>query len=137
LSETPEENQKEKFFRLFNEYLESELGRRSVAAVPGPVTSPVAVPALAASYEELDKKTKTAIDSFMDQMRPDIEKKAVELLKNEVRDKIARIGNINKIIKAVKAGKKPSLKRKKGCIYLQLGSGDPNDQIEEFIIATT
>ncbi|GAI38559.1 unnamed protein product, partial [marine sediment metagenome] len=136
MSETPE-NPKEKFFRLFNEYLEGELGRRSVVAVPGPVTSPVAVPGLAVSYEELDKKTKAVIDKFMDQMRPDIEKKAVELLKNEVRDKIARTGNINKIIKAVKAGKKPSLKRKKGCIYLQLGSGDPNDQIEEFIIATT
>lgn len=133
-----QESERDKFFRLFNEYLESELQGRSVRVAPaGPLPSPVAIPGLAGSYEKLDKKTKEAVDKFMDQMMPDIEKKAAELLKNEIRDKIARTGDINKIMEYVKKGKKPKLKRKKGCIFIQFGTGDPDDEIEEFMVAST
>lgn len=133
----PEESQKDKFFRLFNEWMENELGRRSVGAALGPVPAPTAIPAMAADYEDLPKETKQAIDKFMETLKPDIEKKAAELLEAEIRDKIAKTGDINKITAAMKKGKKISLKRKRGCIYLQLGSGDPNDKIEEFLIANT
>ena len=134
----PEENQRDKFFRLFNEFLESELRGRSVAAAPGgPLPSPTAIPGLAAEYDKLDKDTKKAIDTFMEEMKPEIQKKATDLLTFEIRDKIARTGNINKIMEAMKKGKKIKVKRKKGCIYLQMGSGEPNDQIEEFLIANT
>jgi len=133
----PEESQREKFFRLMNEYLETELGRRSVGVAPGPLPAPVAIPGLAPSYDELDEKTKEAIDTFIEEIRPDVEKKAGELLLNEMRDKIARTGDINKIIKMMKKGKKPSLKRKKGCIFVQFGEGTPEDPIEEVMIAST
>jgi len=133
----PQESQQEKFFRLFNEYLETELGHRSVAVAPGPAPLPVAVPSLAPSYDELDEETKKAIDMFIDVIRPDVQEKAVELLLNEVRDKIARTGDINRIIKMTKKGKKPSLKRKKGCIFVQFGEGTPEDPIEEVMIAST
>lgn len=133
----PQEPQREKFFRLFNEYLETELGHRSVAVAPGPAPLPVAVPSLAASYDELDEKTKKAIDTFIDEIRPDVQEKAAELLLNEIRDKIARTGDINKIIKMMKKGKKGKLKRKKGCIFLQFGEGTPEDPIEEVMIAST
>jgi len=132
-----EETPRDKFFRLFNEYLEAEMGRHSVAAAPGPLASPTAIPGLAAEYDKLDKDTKKAIDTFMEEMKPEIQKKATDLLTFEIRDKIARSGNINKIMEAMKKKKKISLKRKKGCIFLQLGSGEPNDQIDEFLIANT
>jgi len=132
-----QESPRDKFFRLINEYLETELAHRSVAVAPGPVPSPVAIPGLAASYDELDEETKKAIDNFIDKIRPDVEKKAAELLLNEMRDKIARTGDINKIIRMTKKGKKPSLKRKKGCIFLQFGEGTPEDPIEEILIAST
>jgi len=133
----PEESQREKFFRLFNEYLETELGHRSVAVAPGPLPPPVAIPGLAASYDDLDDETKKAIDAFIDEIRPDVQEKAAELLLNEMRDKIARTGDINKIIKMAKKGKKPSIKRKRGCIFVQFGDGTPGDPIEEILIAST
>lgn len=135
--ETEQLSDKDKFFKNMNLYLEQEMGRRSVVAVPGPVPSPVAIPGLAADYDKLDKETKKAIDKFIDEIEPDVQKKAVELLRNEIRDKVARTGNINKLLEYLKKGKKPSLKRKKGCIFIQFGTGDPNDQIEEFLVAST
>jgi len=133
----PQESQRDKFFRLFNEYLEAELGHRSVGVAPGPAPAPVAIPGLAPTYDELDENTKKAIDTFIEEIRPDVQEKAAELLLNEIRDKIARTGDINKIIKMTKKGKKPSVKRKQGCIFLQFGDGTPTSPIEEFLIAST
>ena len=131
------ETAKDRFFRVISDYLESEMQQRSVLAAPGRAPMPTAIPALADTYDNLDKEAKEAIDKFMEEINPDIEKKAAELLRNEIRDKIARTGDINKLMSAVKKGKKISLKRKKGCIFLQMGSGDPGDEIEEFMVAST
>jgi len=126
------ESPKDKFFRLINEYLENELRERSALA-PTSLTALKAVE----GYDDLDEESKKAVDKLIEQIRPDIEKKAADLLLSETRDKIARTGNIKKLVKAMEKGKKLELKRKKGCIFLQIGTGEPGDELDEFLIAST
>jgi hypothetical protein len=86
------------------------------------------------SYAELDPDSKQIVDEFVETLKPDIEQKATALITAELRDRVARTGDIARIKKLLKKGKKPSLKRKKGCIYVQFGTGDPDDEIEEFLL---
>jgi len=123
------ESQREKFFKNLNTWLEGEIQNRGVATTP---TS-----ASPENYEGLTEENRKAVDSFMEQLKPDIQAKAVELLTSEIRDKIARSGDLKKIQEAAKKGKPVEIKRKKGCIFLQIGSGGPTDPIEELLIANT
>jgi len=88
---------------------------------------------------KLSKEDEKVINDFMDLMDEDIKKYAEDLIRVEIRDKIVSRGReaINIIKEAVKKRKKPKLKRKKGCIYIQFGEGTPEDPIEEIMIAAT
>lgn len=89
------------------------------------------------SYEELDDASKKVVDALMEQLKPEIEEKATALLTAEIRDRIVRKANIVDVGKALQKKKTVSLKRKKGCIFVQFGSGEPEDPIEELLIAST
>jgi hypothetical protein len=88
-------------------------------------------------YEDLDPKTKKTVDIFVEQLEPEIEAKAKDLMRAEIRDRIVKIGNIHEIEQLVKRGKKPVLMRKRGCIFIQFGSGAAYDEIEEFMVASS
>lgn len=135
--ETGQPNEKEKFFKNLNTWLERELQDRGVVAPPSMPVSTFPRTTIAENYESLDTEGKKTVDTLMDQLKPDIEAKAIELLTNEIRDKIARSGDIKKLQEAATKGKKMEVKRKKGCIFIQLGTGTPTDPIEEFLIANT
>jgi len=88
---------------------------------------------------ELSKEDEEVINKFMELMNEEIEKYAKDLIRAEIRDKIVRLGprSIKALQDAIKTGKKPKLKRKKGCIFLQFGEGTPDDPIDELLIAST
>jgi hypothetical protein len=88
-------------------------------------------------YDELDEGSKKIVDAFMEKIRPEIEEKAKALLTAEIRDRIVRKADFVHIDKLLKKGQKISLKRKKGCIFAQFGSGEPEDPIDEFLLAST
>jgi hypothetical protein len=88
-------------------------------------------------YVDLDPEAKKAVDEFIETLKPDIEQKAVALITAEIRDRVARTGNITRIKQLLKKGKKPTVKRKKGCIFIQFGTGEPDDEIEEFMVMST
>jgi len=88
-------------------------------------------------YVDLDPEAKKTIDEFVETLKPDIEQKAVALITAELKDRVARTGNITRIKQLLKKGKKPTLKRKKGCIFVQFGTGEPDDEIEEFMVMST
>lgn len=87
-------------------------------------------------YDQLPLEERTIVDSIMESLKPEIEEKAKELLYYETRDRIVKLGDLEKL-RVIKKKKKVSLKRKKGCIYIQFGSGEPDDPIEEFLVAST
>ena len=88
---------------------------------------------------ELSREDETTLNEFMESMNEDIEKYAKDLLRAEIRDRLVRMGPaaIARVRRALKKGKKPALKRKTGCIYIQFGDGSPNDPIDEWLIANT
>ena len=88
-------------------------------------------------YEDLDDSSKRIVDAFMEQLRPEIEEKAKALLTAEIRDRIVRKANLADIGRSLKKGKKLSLKRKRGCIFAQFGTGEPEDEIDEVLLAST
>lgn len=88
-------------------------------------------------YSDLEQKDKETVDLMMEKLKPDIEAKAKALLTAEVRDRIVRRGDMIQLRVLLKRDKKLALKRKKGCIFLQFGTGDADDPIEEFLIAST
>lgn len=88
-------------------------------------------------YEELPSQEKDSVDTIMESLRPEIESKAKELLFYETRDRIVKCGDLLRLLKEVKGKRKVSLKRKKGCIYIQFGTGEPSDPIEEYLVAST
>lgn len=127
------QSEKDKFYHNINAYLEQEMQRRGVNLPPAGV---IEIPG-AKNYDELDEKGKKAVDALMEELKSDIEQKAGELLFAEIRDKIVRSGDIKKLEGYVKKGKKPRVKRKDGCIFIQFGTGDPSDEIHEFLVAST
>ena len=88
-------------------------------------------------YVDLKPEEKQIVDEVMEQLKPDIEEKAKALLTAEIRDRIVRYGNLSELKAKLKKGKKFFVKRKKGCIFIQFGTGDPEDPIEEFLVAST
>jgi hypothetical protein len=94
-------------------------------------------PNLDVDYADLGPEEKKIVDEFIDTIDSEINLKAVELIKAELRDKIARRGDVARISKLLRKGKKPYLKRKKGCIFVQFGTGEPNDEMEEFLLMST
>ena len=118
----------ETVWRRFEDLLDRLMQNQSVfTTAPG---------ARGRDYEDLTEEEKKAVDVFMLQIEEEVQKKATDLLRNEIRDKIAASGNIAKLLKMAKK-KKPKLKRKRGCIFIQMGSGEPNDKIEEMLIGNT
>jgi len=101
-------------------------GGLSMAAIPRDI-----------DYEDLDDASKKIVDAFMEQMRPEIEEKAKALLTAEIRDRIVKKADLAGLGKALRKGKKLSLKRKRGCIFVQFGTGEPDDPIDEFLLAST
>lgn len=116
----------EQFVRIFETIM-----RRMGATLPGFSALPVG-----REYPTPTKEEETLIKDFMTLMDEEIEKYAKDLIRAELRDQILKRGpEAYPIIReALKKGKKPGLKRKKGCIYLQFGSGSPEDPIEEILI---
>ncbi len=98
-----------------------------------------ALPEGVAAKWKPSKKDEKTIKQFMELMDSEIKKYAEDLIRFEVRDKILKKGPgaIPVIREALKKGKKPKLKRKKGCIYVQFGEGTPEDPIDEILIAST
>lgn len=88
-------------------------------------------------YEDLDDASKKIVDAFMEQLRPEIEEKATALLTAEIRERIVKKADLIQIGKALKKKKKTFLKRKRGCIFVQFGTGEPDDAIDEFMLAST
>lgn len=89
------------------------------------------------SYDELSPEDQKLVDALMEKVAPEIEEKAKVLLAAEIKDRIVRHGDFVSLGKMLKKGKKLSIKRKKGCIFIQFGTGDAEDPIEEFLVAST
>lgn len=119
----------EQYVRMFTRIME-----RFGVRAPGLSALPVQAEALKPSEED-----ERVIEEFMQLMDEEIEKYAKDLIRIEVRDKILSRGPaaIGAIKEALRKGKKPKLKRKKGCIFIQFGEGTPQDPIEEMLIAST
>jgi len=119
----------EQYVRMFTRIME-----RFGVRAPGLSALPVQAEALKPSEED-----ERVIEEFMQLMDEEIEKYAKDLIRMEVRDKILSRGPaaIEAIREALRKGKKPKLKRKKGCIFIQFGEGTPQDPIEEMLIAST
>lgn len=88
-------------------------------------------------YEELPLQDRKTIDAFVEQLEPEIEAKSKDLMRAEIRDRVVKMGNISEIERLLRRGKKPHLMRKRGCIYIQFGTGAPYDEIEEFMVASS
>lgn len=88
-------------------------------------------------YSELKPDEKEVVDAIMERLKPEIEEKAKALLTIETRDRIVKQGDFKALSKILMKGKKSFLKRKKGCIFIQFGTGEADDPIEEFMIAST
>ena len=88
-------------------------------------------------YDDLAPNQKAIVDAVIEKLTPDIEEKAVNLLKLEIRDRLVKRGEWANLERLLKKGKVPKIKRKKGCIFLQFGTGEPDDPIDEFMIAST
>jgi len=88
---------------------------------------------------EASPQVKKEVSVFLDkELMPQLKDVAVDLFKEEIRDKLE--GNpsaIAKLREAVKKHKEVLIKRKRGCIYIQLGTGTPKDPIDEILIAST
>lgn len=89
------------------------------------------------TYEELPEAERKIVDGVMELLVPEIEEKAKILLTEEIRDRLVRKASLVDMAKLLKKGKKPRIKRKKGCIFIQFGTGEPKDPIEEFLVAST
>lgn len=137
MAEEPQESRpifspetEEQFLRMME-----RMFRRTQQIAPGLTVLPEGV---VAKWKPSKKDEKT-IRQFMELMDSEIKKYAEDLIRFEVRDKIVKKGPdaIPVIKEALKKGKKPKLKRKKGCIYIQFGEGTPEDPIDEILIAST
>lgn len=89
--------------------------------------------------EEAPPETKKEVNAFLEkELMPKIKEVAVDLLKEEIRDKLERDPSaIAKVREALKKHKDVLIKRKRGCIYIQFGTGTPIDPIDEVLIAST
>jgi len=89
--------------------------------------------------EEASPEIKKEVDGFLEkELMPQVKEVAVDLLKEEIRDKLERDPSaIAKLREAVKKNKEVLIKRKRGCIYIQCGIGTPTDPIDEILIAST
>jgi len=89
--------------------------------------------------EEASPQVKKEVDGFLEkELMPQVKEVAVDLLKEEIRDKLERDPSaIAKLREAVKQHKEVLIKRKRGCIYIQCGTGTPKDPIDEILIAST
>jgi len=88
--------------------------------------------------EEASPEVKKKVNDFLGKLMPQLQNVAVDLLKEEIRDKLERDPSaIAKLEEAVKKSKDILIKRKRGCIYIQCGTGTPKDPIDEILIAST
>ena len=90
-------------------------------------------------YVEPTPEVKKEVDSFLEkELGPQIKEVAVDLLKEEIRQKLETDPlAMAKLREAVKQHKEVLVKRKRGCIYIQCGTGTPKDPIDEVLIAST
>jgi hypothetical protein len=97
--------------------------------------APVAYPVN--PLEEPTKEEKEAVEAWMKEIDPVIEKEAVVMLKEQVRGMMLMGGNIKAVAKALKEKKKPKLVRKKegrrDPLFIQIGDG-VEEPIEEIYI---
>lgn len=85
---------------------------------------------------KLAEEEKKIEDEIMESLKEDIHETAEDLLTSVVRKNISMFdgGTKKKIQEEIKKGKKPKLKRKKGCLYLSIGDG-VTSEIEEFYLS--
>lgn len=88
-------------------------------------------------YADLDANAKSLIDETIERLKPELQKKADALITAEIRDRLAKYADLKHLSKMLAKNKTVSLKRKKGCIYLQFGQGEPDDPIEEYVVMMT
>jgi len=86
---------------------------------------------------KLTKEEEKVVEEFMQSLDPEIKALAEDLVREEIKDKLRSGYKIDVLKRAVKEKKKPKLKRKRGCIFLQIGEGTPTDPIDEIMIAST
>jgi len=131
---TPRQRNMEKLAERFNQLIDQILGP---AISGGPVTPmPMISFPRTEDYNDLPVEDKKVIDAFMEELKPEIQAKSVALMTEELKDRLARAGTAQ-IKKLTQHKKKASLKRKRGCLYLQFGTGEPDDPIDEFLVAST
>jgi hypothetical protein len=87
--------------------------------------------------EQLTKEQHQTVTDFMEALEPEIDAKAKDMLTFEIRDRLIRRGDFEIIERNLRLGRKPQLKRKTGCLFIQFGTGEANDPIEEFMVATS
>jgi len=88
--------------------------------------------------DELSPEEEKQLKDVMDVLEPELDTVAKDLLREEIKDKLRRNPDKIRILKKqIAKGKKPSLKRKVGCIFIQTGDGSPTDPIEEVLLAST
>ena len=104
---------------------------------PPPVTFARAVPRslFGEATRQLDEEAKKDTEEILEAMKPDIEENGTELLEGVLRETVTMLdgGTKKKIKKEMKAGRKPKLRRKKGCLYLVIGDG-VSEPIEEIYL---
>jgi hypothetical protein len=94
-------------------------------------------PKRAIEYEDLDEEGKKIIDATLSSLDEELTQKAKIMLAAEIKDRLARYGDMAMLSKMLKKKKHVYLKRKIGCLYLQFGTGEAEDPIDEFLIAST
>ena len=87
--------------------------------------------------EQLTPEQRQTVNDFMDALEPEIEAKAKDMLRSEIRDRLIRRGDFELIERNLRKGRQPQVKRKHGCLFIQFGSGEADDPIEEFMVAST
>ena len=92
---------------------------------------------MTSTMEEPTEEEKTVVEAWMKAMEPVITAEAMNVIKAEVQQMMLMGGNIKRVAKALKEGKKPKLVRKKegrrDPLFLQIGDG-VEDPIEEIYV---
>ena len=76
----------------------------------------------------------TIVDEFMKTLEPEIMQDGGKILKEEIKGKLLRGGNPQRIKEHQSKGKKGKLKRRRGCVYLEFGEGTPSDPVDSLLI---
>lgn len=129
---------------VFDKMMNTNMGREWAKAVE-PVferiypRQPSAVPMLGGivSAGEPSQEDIGVVDAFMENLEPEIKEIAVAMIREEIRDKLLLGGHAKKIKEALTKKRRAKIKRKKGCVFLELGEGTPTDPTDSIMVWST